>query len=315
VHSQACSAAKRRETPATLSAGLAEYAAHVEQLLTSQAQQGAEIEQFKDALSSLPELIGRPERPLIVIIDELDRCKPIFALQVLERVKHFFSVPNVQFVLGVHLAQLENSVRVTYGPDINAGLYLQKFIHVTTTLLDTGRHAHERIAIKYSAYLAQALEFAPKDKEFVQSARSLIARIAREREFSLRTIERIFGTLALAVASSHKDQLRPPPIVVGLCVLKVTHPEFYVKARKGEINLDDVRDPLAFWSTEEDRNTGKTGWMERIWRYVLERKVDNEEDAEGFRQLFARYDIDDPREVIPYVANTILDRFVPFGEQ
>lgn len=76
-----------------------------------------------------------PNRPLIFVIDELDRCKPPFALALLERIKHFFSVPKVNFVLVTNLDQLKNSVMYSYGnKDEEARMYLQKFYHVAISL-------------------------------------------------------------------------------------------------------------------------------------------------------------------------------------
>ncbi len=53
---------------------------------------------FRSALGDFAKGEGR----LVIIIDELDRCKPDFALNVLEIIKHCFQVPNVYFILGVN---------------------------------------------------------------------------------------------------------------------------------------------------------------------------------------------------------------------
>lgn len=94
--------------------------AYMTQLLDRPRKQKEIIAQFREALAALPGLLappkaGEPQKPLVFIIDELDRCKPLFALSLLERVKHFMAVPNVHFVLGVHMRQLEGSVRYAYG--------------------------------------------------------------------------------------------------------------------------------------------------------------------------------------------------------
>ena len=86
------------------------------------------VEQFRSALLQLttaPNSDG-PGRPLIIVIDELDRCRPDYALSVLEVVKHFFSVPGVHFVLGCNLDALEHMVRVRYGSSVNASAYLKE---------------------------------------------------------------------------------------------------------------------------------------------------------------------------------------------
>ncbi len=65
---------------------------------------------------------------LFVFIDELDRCRPKYAVDVLESVKHVFSVPGVIFVLAVDDDQLVSSFKGVYGPDLNAKGYFAKFV-------------------------------------------------------------------------------------------------------------------------------------------------------------------------------------------
>lgn len=68
-------------------------------------------------------------KPLIFIIDELDRCRPDYAVDVLEQMKHFFSVPGIVFVLSIDKNHLASSVRGYYGSEnINTDEYLRRFI-------------------------------------------------------------------------------------------------------------------------------------------------------------------------------------------
>ena len=64
--------------------------------------------------------------PLVFVLDELDRCRPDFAVQLLERVKHVFDVPNIVFVFGVNREELCVALRSVYG-EIDADVYLRKF--------------------------------------------------------------------------------------------------------------------------------------------------------------------------------------------
>lgn len=116
---------------------------YVGELLTRQKDRQTTFEAFRESLSELPALLAEGAyelRPLVFIVDELDRCRPTFALELLEKIKHFFSVNNVHFVLGAHLRQLQNSVVAAYGSEIDARTYLEKFIHVTVNLTDQGRY-------------------------------------------------------------------------------------------------------------------------------------------------------------------------------
>ncbi|MET3441357.1 hypothetical protein ABIC94_002115 [Variovorax paradoxus] len=80
---------------------------------------------FMEVLSQLTEELSHP---LVVIIDELDRCRPSFALEVLERIKHLFGAENVVFVLFWNSHSIHESIRHTYGQGTDAGDYLAKFV-------------------------------------------------------------------------------------------------------------------------------------------------------------------------------------------
>jgi hypothetical protein len=88
---------------------------------------------FKSKLETLVKT-NEEQAPLVVVIDELDRCRPSFALEMLERVKHLFDVPNVVFIFFVHTPALHSAICKTYGHDINPSEYLRKFIAITTGL-------------------------------------------------------------------------------------------------------------------------------------------------------------------------------------
>lgn len=88
------------------------------------------VEYFKATLKNITENL---DKPLVFIIDELDRCKPEFAIRLIERIKHFFDIPNVAFVLSVNKHQLEQSINSYYGFKEGTN-YLEKFIDLTVQL-------------------------------------------------------------------------------------------------------------------------------------------------------------------------------------
>lgn len=78
--------------------------------------------------------------PIVIIIDELDRCRPDYAVKTLEVLKHFFDVSGFVFVLAIDEKQLENSVKNLYGA-INFDGYKRKFINNTFSLPTPDRKA------------------------------------------------------------------------------------------------------------------------------------------------------------------------------
>lgn len=85
---------------------------------------------FKKELTELAREISDKSGglPLVLFIDELDRCRPTHAIELLECAKHLFDVENLVFVLGINMRQLENSVRAVYGGDLDAGGYLRRIL-------------------------------------------------------------------------------------------------------------------------------------------------------------------------------------------
>ena len=106
-----------------------------EEKIENHTQKKKLFDAFHENLKKLAELVrNEQDFPLTIIIDELDRCRPDFALQLLERIKHYFNVDNVTFVLLICEKQFLNHVTSTYGLNKNIESYLHKFADLFLTL-------------------------------------------------------------------------------------------------------------------------------------------------------------------------------------
>lgn len=102
-----------------------------ESLLAKKAEDPEKIKQdFAKALSKLAPNDGK----LIVFIDELDRCKPTYAVKLLEKIKHYFSNSNITFIFSVDLDQLQHTIRNYYGDDFDGLQYLDRFFDLVIPL-------------------------------------------------------------------------------------------------------------------------------------------------------------------------------------
>lgn len=73
-------------------------------------------ETFKQQLEKLAsEIATKNSFPLFIIVDELDRCRPSYAIDLLESIKHLFNVSHVVFLLAVDATQLLQQVEHTFG--------------------------------------------------------------------------------------------------------------------------------------------------------------------------------------------------------
>jgi hypothetical protein len=96
------------------------------------------LRSFRDSLDDLVKTLVADEAgyhaPMFIIIDELDRCRPTYAIAMLERIKHLFDVPNLVFVLSTDTHQLSGAVSSVYGSQFDGAHYLQRFFNRTYML-------------------------------------------------------------------------------------------------------------------------------------------------------------------------------------
>lgn len=177
------------------------------------------VEGFKHALH---ELAAASEKPVVVIMDELDRCRPDFAVHAVERVKHFFDVPGIIFVLLVNRAQLAAAVRGVYGADVEADAYLAKFVHLSLTLpkslaLDRSNRNDNHLR------LVEELERYGFPKSVaVQDFANSMGVCGSLMRLSLRDMERAVPLFSFAQVSEKNQQFLAWPIA-----LKLGKPELF----------------------------------------------------------------------------------------
>lgn len=78
-------------------------------------------------------LFEKAER-LVIFVDELDRCRPSYAVCLLERIEHYFINDRITFVFSVNLEQLQHTIKNFYGNDFDACRYLDRFFDLRLSL-------------------------------------------------------------------------------------------------------------------------------------------------------------------------------------
>ena len=100
--------------------------------------------EYQKAVDEFKQELGKTAKPgkenpgklLVIFVDELDRCRPTFAIEVLEKVKHIFDVEFIFFIFAVNKNELKKSINTIYG-EIDSERYLQKFFDRTISLVNT----------------------------------------------------------------------------------------------------------------------------------------------------------------------------------
>jgi hypothetical protein len=205
----------------------------------------SELESLKNTVGafrkSLQDIAKQQEQPVVFFVDELDRCRPSFAVSLLERLKHFFEVPGVVFVLLLNRSQLERAIRGTYGEDIDAQLYLQKFITVCVTLPQGDRKGDVDFAFVRDFVLKTGKQLGLDNVELFDDFRYFLALTAVLFQVSYRDLQRVLALYSVA------DRGRAPSHAIAyLGVLRIIAPATFAALRS---NLDrghvEIRDLIA----------------------------------------------------------------------
>lgn len=281
------------------------------QIIGDSKKQKDIVNAFKQALSDLPQQLKPPaeneqQKPLVFIVDELDRCKPLFALELLERIKHFMAVSNVHFVLGVHVGQLQNSVRAAYGSEIDASGYLQKFVNLTILHNDQpDQHGHYRIS-RYLKVLREQTNLRQEDKEPFGAALSFVELLALANRNSLRTVEQVVANVTLAISYSRGNQLRLGPLIGGLCYLKICHPVKYVAIKQKALSFRELQSIFRISPKTPNANNYNFDWAMNWWEYCL---ADDplRDELKDFGRSLGGYYIRDRKDLVPWTASNIVD--------
>ncbi|MEZ9739563.1 P-loop NTPase fold protein [Vibrio splendidus] len=189
---------------------------------------------------------------LVFVIDELDRCRPDFALEILEKIKHLFSVPGLTFVLVMNREQLQESVKSRYGNGINASLYLQKFINVWLTLPNMKSHGisdHTGIFLNHAALKMNSQLFSGP-----ATVSRLFKTLIKQNSTSFREIERMLTYFAVfenthALLGDHNDHLA----MCCVCYLKVADPLVLRGLLNKKITAEEVHESLGITTDSLDR--------------------------------------------------------------
>lgn len=119
----------------------------ITQLETSELE---DYEKYKKLVDKFKECLSLEKDLKVIVIDELDRCKPIYAIELLETIKHFFGVKNIIFVFLVNKKQLQSIVSTSYLQDDECSEYFEKFFDIQFNLPEF--EYEDFIQIEYDKY-------------------------------------------------------------------------------------------------------------------------------------------------------------------
>lgn len=194
---------------------------------------------FRDKIAKIADsYFAEHRQPTVFLIDELDRCKPSFAIAVLERIKHLFNVRHVVFVIATDIAQLSESIKACYG-NIDTSNYLRRFFDLELNLpTPRFKDFSERLCTRYR--IREYTEsFGDESVMKIDSERfiQLLPAFASVAKLSLREVEYVFRQFVMMVISGGSDVALFPEESLALVILKMKDPECYERCASGEFDF------------------------------------------------------------------------------
>lgn len=191
--------------------------------------------------------------PIIIFIDELDRCRPNFAVDMLEIIKHTFDVEGVSFVLVTNTQQLRASINHCYGQAVDAQRYLDKFIKFRFELSPHSQRHMTNPVLAANAYFYQLIG----EKGFLSSSllsntllKKFIAKFIGHQGLSLREIETLVLHIEVVQVLSNSNRFIPDEYI-GYSLLRLVgvmlvcfRPDILREIRKGVVDADLLGDFL-----------------------------------------------------------------------
>jgi len=248
------------------------------------------IKDFKNHLNDFVKLLVKASpnekpKPLVFFIDELDRCRPTFAIELLEKAKHFFNVENIIFILAIDKGQLGNSLKTLYGAETDVDGYLRRFIDMNYHLPEPDHETFcNALFEKYGLDEIIQKRSEAGNRYEKDQLNSIFSRLFKMFNFSLRVQEHCFSRLSIALHTTPFNYKIYPVTLSTLISLKEANQFLYRKFIKREIGVEEVLDFI-------NRSPGGTEFLESNYGRGIEADlVSRSADENSESNLYEKYE-------------------------
>lgn len=224
----------------------------VQEKIDSYEKDKMTLEEFRKNLESFVIEITEPKdgenKPLVFFIDELDRCKPTYAIELLERLKHLFNVTGIVFVLALDKDQIAHSIKSLYGIGMDVDGYLRRFIDLDYTLPDVHPDRYCRFLFKKFGFIEHFKDQTGSRTSDGSDLLNTFIGLSRVFNFSLRVQEQCFTQFSIVLRTTEYDIKIYPTFLAALISLKAVNKPLYQDYVNGNKNYKDVLEYLGKWN-------------------------------------------------------------------
>lgn len=232
------------------------------------------------------------KKPIIVMVDELDRCRPDYSVKFLEAIKHVFSISGLCFILAVDKDQLSKSVKQLYG-DIDFDNYYRKFITREANLpsierIDLVPFVHSLVIEFFDEKRSKGVSF-PFRKADQPRIDDYISKICKGFDLNARQIISLFRTFSQFSAITEKTDLT----IIGswieaalfLIATSIDNYDMYERIGKNSASADDI---LEYITSKNIEPEFERYLISNAFAFAIQGNTNDEQ--EEFASLFMQYE-------------------------
>lgn len=197
------------------------------------------IEEFRKQINSLCETFSENEKvlPIFVFVDEMDRCRPDYAIELLESIKHIFGSKNLCFVIATDTFQLGESIKAVYGSGFDATRYLHRFFSQEYRLPEPDNEQLANYLFEVDP-IAEDYLFNPSR----ESRQTIFAKLANLHKLSVREQIKAYELLRALVLHSKDGGKIDMLFATALIMLKLANLKHFDKLVDEALPQDKVAD-------------------------------------------------------------------------
>ena len=170
----------------------------------------------------------RWRKSVVIVIDELDRCRPDYALRFLETIKHVFEVPYVTFIVAANAEELANAVNGVYGSSFDGRGYIERFFDIRLPLPMGDRANFVKRCLERGSFTRAAAKDVVFDVgTYSGSADGVTAPLLHASALSCRQIKKAVKHIEIALLFNRSDDQELAAAVVFLGLVRHIAPRAY----------------------------------------------------------------------------------------
>lgn len=206
-------------------------------------QEKAQIAEFHRELGTVLDAAKRFDKklPVVIFVDELDRCRPLYAIELLERIKHLFNVEQAVFVVAIDKEQLGISLGAVYGHGFNSTEYLRRFFDLELKLsaVDGEKYCDSLMKRMGVEELLQARPHQTRAGD-IEGFRDSFRFLSKVLGLTPRAQEQYMGLLKLALVTTPNTHHLFPVETSILAALKISNSKLYHEVSRQGGSIVDV---------------------------------------------------------------------------